>query len=591
MLKKFLARFGAAVVLGEKQRIERTLATARVFLAVSSLAAIWIDPTQPSGYAALSYGLLVIYVVHSGLILVLVEVRQESSAGFRLGVHAVDVIWPALMSYFSSGPNSPFFTFTIFGLLAAAYRWGFLETMATAGASIVLFFSQLFLFEYGHAPVELLLGGRFEANRFIVRGLYLLIAGYLLGYLGEEEKRLRAEIAAIARIISRVQSEAGLRGALRVVFDEILRIFDSRHALLALEEATTGRAYLWRAAREEKSGEVATGSSELDSRERPTYFFEPPGQTWHAARRRSSRREPVYDLYVLSEKGTRLSDLSWSPPEALQAAEPFGSILAMAFNFGNEWTGQLFLIDPQAGTRELAVPFLQTIVRQVGPAIYSVFLMRRLRSRVGAVERARVARELHDGVIQSLIGLEMQVDVLRRQPAITGKTAEEMNRIQQLLRKEILNLREVMQQMKPLDLGPRKLLDFLALTVDKFRRDTGIAARFISPLEDVTVSPRVATEVARIVQEALANVRKHSNAGAVSVRFDSQDGRWRLVIYDDGRGFDFSGRLSHAELDAARQGPLVIKERVRSIGGELWVESGPGKGARLEITFPQRTHG
>ena len=267
MLKKFLARFGAAVVLGEKQRIERTLATARVFLAVSSLAAIWIDPTQPSGYAALSYGLLVIYVVHSGLILVLVEVRQESSAGFRLGVHAVDVIWPALMSYFSSGPNSPFFTFTIFGLLAAAYRWGFLETMATAGASIVLFFSQLFLFEYGHAPVELLLGGRFEANRFIVRGLYLLIAGYLLGYLGEEEKRLRAEIAAIARIISRVQSEAGLRGALRVVFDEILRIFDSRHALLALEEATTGRAYLWRAAREEKSGEVATGSSELDSRE------------------------------------------------------------------------------------------------------------------------------------------------------------------------------------------------------------------------------------------------------------------------------------------------------------------------------------
>jgi two-component system nitrate/nitrite sensor histidine kinase NarX len=202
-----------------------------------------------------------------------------------------------------------------------------------------------------------------------------------------------------------------------------------------------------------------------------------------------------------------------------------------------------------------------------------------------------VARELHDGVIQSLIGLEMQVDVLRRQPSATEKVPEELARIQQLLRQEVLNLRELMAQMKPVDLGPRQLLDFLASTVDKFGRDTGLAARFISPLEEVALPPRVAAEVARILQEALANVRKHSNARAVFVRFDAQDGLWRLVIYDDGRGFDFSGHLTHAELDAARQGPLVIKERVRSIGGELSVESGPGKGTRLEITFPQRAHG
>ena len=59
---------------------------------------------------------------------------------------------------------------------------------------------------------------------------------------------------------------------------------------------------------------------------------------------------------------------------------------------------------------------------------------------------------------------------------------------------------------------------------------------------------------------------------------------------DDGKGFAFDGRLTHAELDAARVGPLVIKERVRAIGGELTVESGPGRGTRLEITFPQKTH-
>ncbi|MBZ5513485.1 MAG: hypothetical protein LAN62_01315 [Acidobacteriia bacterium] len=591
MLQKFRARFGAVVILGETQRIERILATARAFLAISSLVAIGLNPTEAVTFSRRAYGLLLIYAIHSLLILVLVQIRKESSAGFRLGVHAVDVIWPALISLYSADPSSPFFAFSIFALLAAAYRWGFTETMATAAGAIVLYFSQAIFLASSRPAIRAFVEGEFGANRFILRGLFLLITGYLLGYLGEEQKRLRTESAAITRIISRAQSEVGLRASLRVVLEEILNLFQSTRAVLALEEVKSGRAYLWIAAREERSREVAISNVELDPDRRAIYLFEPPGETWHAARQTSLRRGHRYELYVVSEKGTRLSDVSWIPPESLQAAEPFGSILAMSLSAGNEWAGQLFLIDPQAGTPEMAVPFFQTIVRQVGPVLYGVFLMRRLRTRVGAVERARVARELHDGVIQSLIGLEMQVDVLRRQPTMTGKLAEGMTRIQQLLRKEILNLREVMQQMKPLDLGPRKLLDFLAITVDKFGRDAGISARFISPLDEVAVSPRVATEVARIVQEALANVRKHSEAQKVMVRFDSQNGFWRLVIDDDGRGFDFTGRLTQAELDAARKGPLVIKERVRSIGGELSVESGPGKGARLEITFPQRTHG
>jgi signal transduction histidine kinase len=64
-----------------------------------------------------------------------------------------------------------------------------------------------------------------------------------------------------------------------------------------------------------------------------------------------------------------------------------------------------------------------------------------------------------------------------------------------------------------------------------------------------------------------------------------------LVVDDDGHGFDFSGRLTQAELEAERKGPMIIKERVRSIGGELAVESTPGRGARLEIRIPQKGYG
>ncbi|HEY7114418.1 MAG TPA: histidine kinase, partial [Thermoanaerobaculia bacterium] len=141
-----------------------------------------------------------------------------------------------------------------------------------------------------------------------------------------------------------------------------------------------------------------------------------------------------------------------------------------------------------------------------------------------AMDRALVARELHDGAIQSLIGLEVQVDVLRRQANGTPAMAEELGRVQQMLRQEVLNLRELMRQMRPLDLDPRRLLDFLAESVDKFRRETGIAASFVSDLREISLPPRICTELARIAQESLANVRRHSGASNVILRLSIEDG-------------------------------------------------------------------
>jgi len=103
----------------------------------------------------------------------------------------------------------------------------------------------------------------------------------------------------------------------------------------------------------------------------------------------------------------------------------------------------------------------------------------------------------------------------------------------------------------------------------------------------VNLPPATCREIAGIVQEALANVLKHSGAESVLVRLTSQEGHWILTIEDDGRGFEFSGRLSHLELERIRRGPLIIKQRARAIGAELTVESRPGQGARLEIRLPQ----
>ena len=181
------------------------------------------------------------------------------------------------------------------------------------------------------------------------------------------------------------------------------------------------------------------------------------------------------------------------------------------------------------------------------------------------------------------------MDVLRRQSVSqSGGVTDELGRIQGLLREEVLKLRELMQQMKSLDVDSRKLLRFLEDTVERFQRETGISARFVSEMIELNMPQPVCREIARIVQEALVNVRKHSGARQVLVRFSSSDARWNLVIEDNGCGFPFSGRLSQAELETMGKGPLVIKERIRLIDGELTIESNPGRGSRLEIGIPQK---
>jgi signal transduction histidine kinase len=126
----------------------------------------------------------------------------------------------------------------------------------------------------------------------------------------------------------------------------------------------------------------------------------------------------------------------------------------------------------------------------------------------------------------------------------------------------------------------------LTEVVTRFERDTGIEARLCADAGAAALSQSFTDEICHILQEGLVNVRKHSGARHVLVRAGAANGRVRLSIEDDGRGFPFSGRRSQMELAALHQGPAVIMERVRELGGEMAVESTPGLGARVVVAVP-----
>jgi signal transduction histidine kinase len=578
--RRFAWRLHARTAPGEIRRTERVLASARVFLSITFLAALYVVPTEPGSRPPLVQFLLLAYVVHSILVMFLVRKRMRSTGGFRLLVHGADIVWPAAISLFTGGLLSPFFLFFLFVLLASAYRWGFWETLATSAASIVLLVAENAMGKHSviaSSEVQSFMG----MNRLLLDSAYLLSMGLLIGYLAENEKQLRAEKAVLTRSLAKLRVENGLSGNLQPILEELLLLFGGSEALVAIEEARTGRLFAWQVAASgaEGAGIRYFAPGELDGK---AYLFPTSAHSWYAA-----RKNAAVHVVALDADGTRLRR---HPPDflgLLAAARAFRSLLSVSLAATDqEWWGRLYLFNPKLPKdREEATRVLQDLVRQLSPAVSNVYLLRRLRQRAGAIERARLARDLHDGVIQSLIGIEMQVDVLRRRlPERRGEITNELSRIQGLLSEEVLKVRELMQQMKSLAVDSSTLIGFLNDLVAKFQRETGISARFASDA-NVDLAPRPCRELACIVQEALINVRKHSRARRVEVELRSGRGGYHLSVQDNGIGFDFSGQLSFEELERRHQGPAVIMDRVRSMGGDLTLHSQPGRSSRLEITI------
>jgi len=575
---RFLRRLNAPPAPAERQRVERVLGTARLLLSILSLVAVYIDPAEPSRYTRHAFEVLGIWVVYCLTVVLYLRLRPVGTRTIWL-LHGMDVLWPTLMTLFSEGPTSPFFAFFVFALASAAFRWGFRETLATALLGVGLLDLEAMVLSNASASLQVSFAGQFDLNRLIIRGAYLMTLGVLIGYLGENEKERRAEIAAINRVVMAIRAEHRLATGLQTALTEFMQIYDGRKAYVIVHEIPSDRLFLWQTP-SRPSTDLHPYVQEVPVNLAEEYLLDDYPQTFYCAR----DKKPGFITLKRDAELRNFPDLPFDASRSIR-------LLSTSSSLGNQWRARVILLDARLGSHEeRELRFAENLFTQSSSSLYSVSLVRRLRSRAGAVERARVARELHDGAIQSLVSAEMQVDVLRRRAANadTSNMGDELSRIQQLLRQEVLNLRELMQQMKPVDMGPQQFLDFLADTVDRFRRDTGISAKFVSDLQDVEMSPKTCREIARIVQEGLVNVRKHARASNVLVQFTRDDGTWKLIIDDDGQGFNFNGRMSFEELVSRRKGPTVIKERVRSIGGELTVDSSPKRGARLEITLPQK---
>ena len=562
--------------------IERVLASVRVVLALSSLLLIRLDPVEVYPYELVASFLIILYLAHAASVLIIFYSRSEISPASSLVVHTVDILWPAIISLFGTGATNSFFLYFIFALLAAAFRWGMRATALTTVAVVATM--ALNAIVRARTPLVGIVGQQSVTN-FIMRCLYLVIFSFLIGYIAEAEKRRTREALSVSRISAKVRVEAGLKSTVQTVMQELLRLFGARELLVITREAEAHQVMLWRAERLPGKDNLVFTWRQLDESEQEEYVCvmdeTSAGAVW--------RDQNTASSVTLDKNGVRTTDGQCYLARRFVMEHPFHLLLACAISVAPDVSARILLFDPGLGGRaETQTRFLQDLANLVAPSVYNVYLLRRLRSRAAAVERARVSRELHDGVVQSLHAIAFRLYALRTSAATASdeQLDQELLEVQELVQNEAANVRHLIHQLEPLDFDPRHLVDFLSGMVTRYRQDTGITAQFICDAPQVSLPPATCREIAGIVREALANVRRHSGAQHVLVRLARQPGGWMLIIEDDGRGFAFSGRFTHAELEENRRGPLVIKQRVRAIEGELTIVSKAGQGARLEIKVP-----
>ncbi len=246
--------------------------------------------------------------------------------------------------------------------------------------------------------------------------------------------------------------------------------------------------------------------------------------------------------------------------------------------------------EPVGGVEEIAD--LQRALQQMAAQVRSY--QAAMRSYAGAVtqaqeeERLRLARELHDDTVQSLIALGQQMERVQKGCAPAGGTvAAQLAELRQEVRCQVQDLRRLIGDLRPLcldDLGLGPALEALLKELPP-----ALHAGLAIAGEERRLSPDIELAVYRIVQAALKNVEQHSAAQHVSVRLTFEAQAVRAVVEDDGAGF----APPDAPDDLAREGHfglLGMRERAMLAAGQLTLSAAPGRGTRVEACLPLQPH-
>jgi signal transduction histidine kinase len=543
-------------------QIERLIAFLRVVLAAFSLVLVSLDPIGRDQDRLAIIAVLIAYTAFA-MIIAFIPVVGKFRTGWQLPVHLVDVGLISLLLNFRGGVSSQFFLLYSLVLLGATVRWNW---RGAAGTTVLLL---------GFGLISAFLWPDNDQNGIVLNLLThstsVLIIGGMFTFFGASREQSQMRLAQLAgwpapptnvrADLTAFPLDAALSHVASVLHaSRILLLWEqSEEPFLHIALFANGRSY--------QDQRPADAFGKWTGSDLATITF--------ASADLSSKR-------FITVTGAQSSKDSLISP-SLQSEFQLKSI-ASAPVATTMCTGRIFMLDKSDwGDDDLTLT--EIVASRIGIELDHHALSLQLADTATTMERIRLARDLHDGILQSLTAAGLQLKSVESD--LDPGSKSRIDNVRRLLLDEQQRIRAFVEERQisveqPTLTLHRKVQEL----IDKQERQWGCKIVLSDESEDAEIRSNVARQLDFILGEAIANAVRHGQASHIDVTVRKALDRVLLWIRDNGHGLIGStGTFNITELATRKIGPASIRNRIVELGGSLTLSSSP-QGAELAIELP-----
>ena len=535
---------------------DRRLAALRVILAIAALLIIYLIPTAPGRYVDPTHYTLLGCIAYSLIVYAVSRRRINFSPPVVQRLVWADMAWYTVLIALTDGANSFFFFFYLFTIIVASSRGGYgFGLLVTATAAALCLAMSLVV------PPDTV-----DMPRFAMRPLTIVGLGYILSYWGGAETALRRRMALLNELSLVANPRFGVDWTIELILRKLLGFWKASYCLILLVHDKELDLYLVSSDDPKRCQKVPIRSQEdlpfIDMSDSSALVYKDRTRRW--AGRKSYLSYDARSRAVVSR--------SLAPGEALAEFLSSRSFVSVPLHYRERFRGRIVVSSVQPEAFDIGdAAFLQQVASQALPLIENIRLVERLASDASEEERNRIARSVHDRVIQPYYGLQIGLKALysvlvNGHSNGTGdkeekKPAALLAELMSMTSDGIDELRQYVSGLKQSRTGDTRLADSIRRFATKFEHATGIHVKVTDNTEGFVGNDRLTSEMFQMAAEALSNVHRHTQARSACVVLNLDGNVIRLQVEND--------RVKGT--DQTHFTPGSISDRAEALGGKTEV--------------------
>ena len=561
--------FSSADPLSERWVDLRLMAAMRLALASWAFFITLIDPAVPKRVASPTLAGLALYTLY-GMAIYLLSLRNS-----RIVTHKVlpwlDLFFYLLLITASNGTNSVFYYFFFFPIFVASFGWGL-----TAGLQLTLAAAVSFTI------IGYLTAKPIELNRFLMRPVQLLVFGYMIARWGGYKIELKNRLQLLKDMTIFSNPRFGIDRTIKSILESLRAFYDADACLLIIpgRENDGSHYQLYRVTRETQLS--GTPPRDLNGEAVGAFLF--PSEDQAVIYRKNGRAQTLqFDL-----KTREIAAVNSAIDERVAGMLEASSYLSVPVQYQNQPRGRMYVVGGPHRFANSDMDFVVQLMDQVAPVMENIRLVDHLASDAAEQERRRLARDIHDSVIQPYLGLQFGVAAVRKKLEDGNPTVlNDVNELLELTTHEVAELRRYVGGLRAAEERRDVLLPAVERFAARFSSVTGIHVE-VKARGKIEVNDRLAAELFQIVTEGLSNIRRHALSSEARVEMFHHDRM--LVLQIKNRRTRTSGNFTSPN-DGSADGnvtfnPRSISERAALLGGETKVSIDKNNYTVVSVRIP-----